>query len=53
MWVVDPRARSVYAYRSLIDLRELTETDTLSGEDPSRLHGPVAASPEEYKSFSP
>ena len=37
VWVVDPRARRVYAYRSLIDLRELTETDTLSGED--ILHG--------------
>ncbi len=33
VWVVDPRARRVYAYRSLTDLRELTETDTLSGED--------------------
>ena len=37
VWVVDPRARSVYAYRSLIDLRELMETDTLSGEEV--LHG--------------
>ena len=37
VWVVDPRARSVYAYRSLIDLRGLTETDTLSGEEV--LHG--------------
>ena len=33
VWVVDPRARRVYAYRSLVDLRELTETDTLSGDD--------------------
>ena len=33
VWVIDPRARRVYAYRSLVDLRELTETDTLSGED--------------------
>ena len=37
VWVVDPRARRVYAYRSLADLRELTETDTVSGEDV--LHG--------------
>lgn len=40
VWVVDPRARSVYAYRSLIELRELTETDTLSGEEV--LHGLTA-----------
>jgi Uma2 family endonuclease len=33
VWVVDPRARRVHAHRSLTDLRELTETDTLSGED--------------------
>ena len=33
VWVVDPRARRVYAYRSLVALRELTESDTLSGEE--------------------
>lgn len=32
-WVVDPRAHRVYAYRSLVEVRELTETDTLSGDD--------------------
>ncbi len=33
VWVVDPRARRVYAYRSLSDRRELTVTDSLSGDD--------------------
>ena len=33
VWVVDPRAHRVYAYRSLVEVRELTETDTLSGDD--------------------
>ena len=33
VWVVDPRARRVYIYRSLTDVRELIETGTLSGED--------------------
>lgn len=33
VWVVDPRARRVYAYRSLGDRRELTVTDALSGDD--------------------
>jgi Uma2 family endonuclease len=32
-WVVDPRARSVHVYRSLTDLRVLTQPDSLSGED--------------------
>jgi len=33
VWVVDPRARRVHVYRSLVDRRELTEADTLSGDD--------------------
>lgn len=33
VWVADPRARRVYAYRALDDLRELSEAETLSGED--------------------
>jgi len=33
VWVVDPRAHRVYVYRSLVEVRELTETDTLSGDD--------------------
>jgi Uma2 family endonuclease len=33
VWVVDPRARRVHVYRSLGDRRELTEGDTLAGDD--------------------
>jgi len=33
VWVVDPRAPRVYVYRSPVALRELTESDTLFGED--------------------
>jgi Uma2 family endonuclease len=33
VWVVDPRAHRVYVYRALVDVRELTETDTLFGDD--------------------
>jgi len=44
VWVVDPRARRVYAYRSPVALRELIESDTLSGEDVlSGFAAPVTA----------
>src|SRR5712692_3454946 len=33
VWVVDPEARSVFAYRSLTDVREFTATDTLTGDE--------------------
>ena len=33
VWVVDPQARSVYAYRALTDVREFTENDDLPGDD--------------------
>lgn len=33
VWVVDPDARLIYAYRSLTDVREFTEADTLTGDD--------------------
>ena len=33
VWVADPDARAVLAYRSLTDVRELRETDRLSGDD--------------------
>jgi Uma2 family endonuclease len=33
VWVADPRARSVYAYHSLTDVREFTENDDLVGDD--------------------
>jgi Uma2 family endonuclease len=33
VWVPDPRARRVMVFRSLTDVRELTETDQLSGDD--------------------
>jgi Uma2 family endonuclease len=33
IWVVDPEARSVFAYRSLTDVREFTEQDTLTGDE--------------------
>ncbi len=33
VWVVDPRARRVYAYRALTDVREFVEADRLPGDD--------------------
>jgi Uma2 family endonuclease len=33
VWVADPQARSVYAYRALTDVREFTENDDLPGDD--------------------
>jgi Uma2 family endonuclease len=33
VWVAEPSARLVYAYRSLTDVRQLGENDTLSGDD--------------------
>ena len=33
VWVADPGARAVLAYRSFTDVREIRETDRLSGED--------------------
>jgi len=33
VWVADPRARSVYAYHSLTDVREFTENDDLTGDE--------------------
>lgn len=33
VWVADPEVRTVYAYRSLTDVREFTEADTLPGDD--------------------
>jgi Uma2 family endonuclease len=33
VWVADPEARLVYAYRSLTDIREFKETDILVGDD--------------------
>lgn len=33
VWVADPEARIVYAYRSLTDVREFKEGDTLTGDD--------------------
>ena len=33
VWVADPQARSVYAYRALTDVREFTENDVLPGDD--------------------
>ena len=33
VWVADPSDRTVYAYRSLTDVREFTEADTLPGDD--------------------
>jgi Uma2 family endonuclease len=48
VWIVDPRARRVYAYRSAVALQELTEADTLLAEDvlPGFM-APVAALFEE------
>ena len=33
VWVVNPRWRSVTAYRSAADIKTLTENEELSGED--------------------
>ncbi|HSB71108.1 MAG TPA: Uma2 family endonuclease [Candidatus Methylomirabilis sp.] len=33
VWVVDPAARTIYAYRSLTGLREFTANDLLSGDE--------------------
>ena len=33
VWVADPAARTVFAYRSLTDVREFTEKDNLPGDD--------------------
>lgn len=33
MWVADPEAKVVFAYRSLTDVREFKEGDTLPGDD--------------------
>jgi len=33
VWVVDPRARMVYAYRSMTEVREFTEDDDLPGDE--------------------
>ena len=33
VWVADPSARAVLAYRSLTDVREIRETDRLTGDD--------------------
>jgi len=33
IWVADPLARRVYAYRTITDMREFTEDDELPGDD--------------------
>jgi Uma2 family endonuclease len=33
VWVADPEAKAVFAYRSLTDVREFKEGDTLPGDD--------------------
>lgn len=33
VWVADPLAKTIYAYRSLTDVREFTEEDDLPGDD--------------------
>jgi Uma2 family endonuclease len=33
VWVIDPRARNASIYRSLTDVRKLSEADELDGED--------------------
>lgn len=33
VWVANPQTRSVYAYRTLTDVREFTENDDLPGDD--------------------
>ena len=33
VWLIDPSARRVFVYRSLTEIRELTDADRLSGEE--------------------
>ena len=33
VWIADPQSRSVYAYRSVTDVREFTAQDELPGDD--------------------
>jgi Uma2 family endonuclease len=33
VWIADPEAKTVFSYRTLTDVREFTEQDTLSGDD--------------------
>ncbi len=33
VWVADPSTRTVYVYRSLTDVREFSQADTLTGDD--------------------
>jgi Uma2 family endonuclease len=33
IWVADPTARIVYAYRSIVDVREFVAQDVLPGDD--------------------
>ncbi|MEW6369238.1 MAG: hypothetical protein AB1714_31840 [Acidobacteriota bacterium] len=33
IWVADPESRTVYAYRSITDIREFTVNDELPGDD--------------------
>jgi Uma2 family endonuclease len=33
VWIADPQTRSVYAYRSITDVREFTSNDDLPGDD--------------------
>jgi len=33
VWVADPADKTIYAYRSLTDVREFTEKDTLTGDE--------------------
>lgn len=33
VWVIDPRQRKAAVYRSLTDIREISDSDTLDGED--------------------
>ena len=48
VWVADPEARVVYAYRSLTDVREFSLADTLTGDEIlPEFSAPVAALFEE------
>ena len=33
VWIVDPEAQRIYAYRSLTEVQEFTEKDELSGDE--------------------
>lgn len=33
VWVADPAARTIFAYRSLTEVREYTEKDALTGDE--------------------